>query len=152
MHRRGVIRSAAATLEDDMSKSAAQTILIDVGPGELIDKITILAIKSERMRDEAKLKNVRHELAVLDAARVKHIPASAELTRLEAALKKVNEDLWVIEDDIRQCEADKNFGQTFIDLARSVYIENDKRAALKKDINLLTGSTIIEEKSYTEFN
>ena len=89
---------------------------------------------------------------VLDAARVKHIPASDELTRLEAALKKVNEDLWVIEDDIRQCEADKDFGQTFIDLARSVYIQNDKRAALKKDINLLTGSTIIEEKSYTEFN
>ncbi len=135
-----------------MSKSAAaQSILIDVGPGELIDKITILAIKSERMSDDTKLKNVRHELSVLEAARAAHIPASAELTRLEAALKAVNEDLWVIEDDIRQCEADKDFGQTFIDLARSVYIQNDKRAALKKDINLLTGSTIIEEKSYTEF-
>lgn len=100
-----------------MSKSAAaQSILIDVGPGELIDKITILAIKSERMSDDTKLKNVRHELAVLEAARAAHIPASAELTRLEAALKAVNEDLWVIEDDIRQCEADKDFGQTFIDL------------------------------------
>ncbi len=135
-----------------MTKSAAQSILIDVGPGELIDKITILQIKSERMSDEAKLKNVRHELDVLEAARNKHIPASAELARLEAALKKVNEDLWVIEDDIRQCEADKDFGQKFVDIARSVYIQNDKRAALKKDINLLTGSTIIEEKSYTEFN
>ncbi|MGV8998006.1 MAG: DUF6165 family protein [Parvibaculaceae bacterium] len=136
-----------------MSQSnAAQSILIDVGPGELIDKITILMIKSERMSDEAKLKNVRHELAVLETARKAHIPASTELARLEADLKRVNEELWVIEDDIRQCEADRDFGETFIDLARSVYKQNDKRAALKKDINLLTGSTIIEEKSYTEFN
>ena len=136
-----------------MSKSdAPQSILIDVGPGELIDKITILAIKSERMSDAAKLKNVRHELSVLDAARKAHILASAELSKLEADLKRVNEDLWVIEDDIRQCEAEKDFGQTFIDLARSVYIQNDKRAALKKAINVLTGSNIIEEKSYTEFN
>ncbi|MCE9651178.1 MAG: DUF6165 family protein [Parvibaculum sp.] len=127
------------------------TILIEVGPGELIDKITILAIKSERMSDKGKLRNVRHELAVLDAARRAHIPASAELTRLEAALKAVNETLWVIEDDIRQCEADKDFGAKFVELARSVYKQNDKRAALKKDINLLTGSSIIEEKSYTEF-
>lgn len=131
---------------------APKPILIDVGPGELIDKITILMIKSERMSDEAKLKNVRHELSVLEAARKTHIPASDELTKLEAALKAVNEALWVIEDDIRQCEADKDFGQTFIDLARSVYKQNDKRAALKKDINILTGSSIVEEKSYTEFN
>lgn len=126
-------------------------ILIEVGPGELIDKITILDIKSERMSDPVKLKNVRHELAVLDAARRAHIPPSAELTRLEAALKSVNEALWVIEDDIRQCEADKDFGPKFVELARAVYKQNDKRAALKKDINLLTGSSIIEEKSYTEF-
>ncbi|HEX7776750.1 MAG TPA: DUF6165 family protein [Parvibaculum sp.] len=126
-------------------------ILIEVGPGELIDKITILVIKSERMSDPAKLKNVRHELQVLDAARRAHIPASAELVRLEAALKGVNEALWVIEDDIRQCEADKDFGAKFVELARAVYKQNDKRAALKKDINLLTGSAIIEEKSYTEF-
>jgi hypothetical protein len=126
-------------------------ILIEVGPGELIDKITILVIKSERMSDQAKLKNVRHELRVLDAARRAHIPASAELARLEAALKGVNEALWVIEDDIRQCEADKDFGPKFVELARAVYKQNDKRAALKKDINVLTGSAIIEEKSYTEF-
>ncbi len=130
---------------------APKAILIDVGPGELIDKITILQIKSERMSDAKKLTNVRHELTVLDAARLQHIAASAELARLEADLKAVNGALWVIEDDIRQCEADKDFGQTFIDLARSVYIQNDKRAALKKEINLLTGSSIIEEKSYTEF-
>jgi len=126
-------------------------ILIEVGPGELIDKITILVIKSERMSDPAKLANVRHELQVLEAARRAYIPASAELQRLEAELKAVNEALWVIEDDIRQCEADKDFGPKFVELARSVYKQNDRRAALKKDINLLTGSAIIEEKSYTEF-
>jgi hypothetical protein len=126
-------------------------ILIEVGPGELIDKITILVIKSERMSDPAKLKNVRHELQVLDAARRAHIPASAELQRLEADLKGVNEALWAIEDDIRQCEADRDFGPKFIELARAVYKQNDRRAALKKDINVLTGSAIIEEKSYTEF-
>ncbi|HEY4344749.1 MAG TPA: DUF6165 family protein [Parvibaculum sp.] len=134
-----------------MTKTQDAAILIEVGPGELIDKITILAIKSERMSDEGKLRNVRHELAVLDAARRAHIPASAELAKLEAGLKSVNETLWVIEDDIRQCEADKDFGQKFVELARAVYKQNDKRAALKKDINLLTGSSIIEEKSYTEF-
>jgi hypothetical protein len=134
-----------------MTKTPEAAILIEVGPGELIDKITILAIKSERMSDEGKLRNVRHEFAVLDAARRAHIPASAELTKLEAGLKSVNETLWVIEDDIRQCEADKDFGQKFVELARAVYKQNDKRAALKKDINLLTGSSIIEEKSYTEF-
>lgn len=134
-----------------MSQQEAKPIMIEVGPGELIDKITILRIKSERMSDEAKLANVRHELAVLDAARNANLEDSAELRRLEEGLKAVNEALWVIEDDIRQCEADKDFGLTFIELARSVYKQNDKRAALKKEINVLTGSRIVEEKSYTEF-
>ncbi|MFA7638590.1 MAG: DUF6165 family protein [Parvibaculum sp.] len=134
-----------------MSQQEAKPIMIEVGPGELIDKITILRIKSERMSDEAKLANVRHELAVLDAARNVNLEDSAELRRLEEGLKAVNEALWVIEDDIRQCEADKDFGPTFIELARSVYKQNDKRAALKKEINVLTGSRIVEEKSYTEF-
>ena len=133
-------------------KQGSQSILIEVGPGELIDKITILRIKSERMTDAAKLHNVRHELEVLNAARDKALPKSAELDRLEGDLKAVNEDLWVIEDDIRQCEADKDFGAKFVELARSVYKQNDKRAAIKKEINLLTGSAIIEEKSYTEFD
>jgi hypothetical protein len=146
-------RSGYRVLQEDQMSQNNETkpILIDVGPGELIDKITILQIKSERMSDEGKLKNVRHELSVLDAARKAHIPAGAGIDKLEADLKAVNEALWVIEDDIRQCEADKDFGQTFIDLARSVYKQNDKRAALKKEINLLTGSSIVEEKSYTEF-
>lgn len=127
-------------------------ILIEVGPGELVDKITILAIKSERMSDPEKLRNVRYELDVLDRARRSHVPDTPELRSLEAELKAVNEALWVIEDDIRQCEADKDFGPKFIELARSVYKQNDKRAMLKKDINRITGSAIVEEKSYTEFN
>lgn len=131
--------------------TSTQPIMIEVGAGELIDKITILTIKTERMSDPAKLKNVRYELDVLSTARDGYLEDGAELQKLTAALKEVNEALWEIEDDIRQCEADKDFGQKFIDLARAVYITNDKRAAIKKDINLLTGAAVIEEKSYTEF-
>ena len=131
--------------------SEAQPIMIEVGPGELIDKITILRIKSERMTDPAKLHNVRTELAILDAARQAGVPDSADMRALDAALQAVNADLWVIEDEIRDCERVKDFGPKFIELARSVYIQNDKRAALKKQINLLSGTRIIEEKSYTEF-
>lgn len=129
----------------------AATIRIEVGTGELIDKITILKIKSDRITDAGKLSNIRHELDALTREREANVPQSAELDRLEADLRAVNEALWVIEDDIRACEAKKDFGETFIALARSVYRENDKRAALKRQINDVTGSTIVEEKSYTEF-
>lgn len=129
----------------------SRPILIEVGPGELIDKITILEIKSERMSDEAKLRNVRYELEVLSKAQRENMDDSAELRRLWAELKAINESLWVIEDDIRDCEGQKDFGPKFIELARAVYITNDKRAAVKKQINLLTGSAIVEEKSYKEF-
>jgi len=128
-----------------------QTIMTAVAPGELIDKITILRIKSDRITDAAKVKNVRIELDILNATRADSVPDSDELTRLDAALQSVNEELWVIEDDIRDCERDGDFGQKFIDLARAVYVTNDKRAALKKDINLLLGSHIVEEKSYAEY-
>ena len=128
-----------------------QQILVEIGSGELIDKITILQIKSERMSDAAKLANVRLELTELSAARDANLPASDELEALSARLKGINEALWVIEDDIRACEAEKDFGEKFIALARSVYVTNDQRAAVKKQINLLTGAKIIEEKSYTEF-
>ena len=133
------------------SVSTPNPILLEVGPGEMIDKITILKIKSERISDPEKLTNIRHELTVLLEAHSLHINNTEEMQTLEASLKSVNEALWEIEDDIRQCEADKNFGKTFIALARSVYRENDIRAKLKKDINLLAGSSIIEEKSYTSF-
>jgi len=122
-----------------------------IAPGELIDKITILRIKSERISDEAKQKNVRTELDILSATLAKDVPASEELTRLDGELQKVNEALWEIEDDIRECERQGDFGDEFIRLARAVYVTNDKRAALKKEINLLLGSTIVEEKSYAEY-
>lgn len=128
------------------------SILIEVGAGELIDKITILKIKADRMTDPAKLRNVKHELEVLSKACNQNLAPSKELERLEDELRKVNEALWVIEDDIRACEAQKDFGPKFIELARSVYIQNDKRAAIKKSINGLSGSSIVEEKSYTEFS
>lgn len=126
------------------------SLFIEVGAGELIDKITILAIKSERIKDPAKLANVRHELDVLSSARKDNLPVSAEIEALEAQLKLVNERLWVIEDDIRACEARKDFGECFIELARSVYIQNDRRAVIKRMINEACGSSIVEEKSYTE--
>ena len=135
-----------------MNSNATPTpILLEVGPGEMIDKITILKIKSERISDTDKLKNIKHELSVLLDAHARHIDNSTKMQELEAALKKVNESLWEIEDDIRQCEADKDFGDKFIALARAVYRENDIRAQLKKEINVLAGSSIIEEKSYTSF-
>ncbi|MFN3587570.1 MAG: DUF6165 family protein, partial [Moraxellaceae bacterium] len=120
-------------------------------PGELIDKITILEIKAERITDPAKLKNVQHELDILTKAQREGMQDSEELRKLWQELKAINESLWVIEDDIRDCEAKKDFGEQFIQLARAVYITNDKRAAVKKQINTLTGSAIVEEKSYKEF-
>lgn len=135
-----------------MANTAKGSLMIEVGAGELIDKITILKIKADRMTDPAKLKNVNHELDVLSRARQESLKQSAELDRQEEALRQVNEALWVIEDDIRACEAARDFGPKFIELARSVYIQNDKRAAIKKSINELCGSSIVEEKSYTEFS
>ena len=129
-----------------------QSIMTEIGSGELIDKITILEIKSERIADAEKLKNVTHELPVLSATRDTHLSGVDGLGELAQQLKTINEALWKIEDDIRACEAEKDFAQKFIDLARAVYITNDKRAAVKKEINLLTGATIIEEKSYTDFD
>jgi len=135
-----------------MPNTTRGSLMIEVGAGELIDKITILKIKAMRMTNAAKLSNVKHELDVLSRARAENLNQSDELDRLEEALGMVNEALWVIEDDIRACEAARDFGPRFIELARSVYIQNDKRAAIKKSINELCGSSIVEEKSYTEFS
>ena len=129
-----------------------QTILTEIGIGELIDKITILEIKSDRISDPEKLKNVFHELTILSASRDKHLERDDKLGELTEQLKMINSTLWDIEDEIRACEAKKEFGPIFIELARSVYLTNDKRAALKKEINVLMGANIVEEKSYTEFN
>jgi hypothetical protein len=129
----------------------SKTITVEISPGELIDKITILAIKLERMTDAAKLRNVRAEWEALVKARDDAITPSAELDRLTAALKKANEALWVIEDDIRDCERRQDFGPKFVELARAVYRNNDERSRLKRQINELLGSRLIEEKSYAAY-
>ncbi len=124
------------------------TIKVEVGEGELIDKITILEVKLARISDPAKLRNVQHEYDVLEATAKAEIPASAELAALRAELKAINEELWVIEDDIRICEKRSDFGDEFIRLARAVYFTNDRRATVKRRINDLLGASIVEEKSY----
>lgn len=121
--------------------------------GELVDKITILEIKQVKISDPDKLHNVKHERDVL-SQKLDQLLSDDDRLKLEPlkkALKEINESLWVIEDDIRDCERDKVFGQLFIDLARSVYITNDRRAAVKKDINLAFGSELVEEKSYRDY-
>ncbi|PKV12779.1 DUF6165 family protein [Xanthomonas prunicola] len=126
-------------------------ILVPVSFGELLDKIAILQIKSERMRDAAKLANVRNELSALETTWMAHPAAGHDIVRLRAELKAVNERLWVIEDDIRLKEQAQTFDDTFVQLARSVYIENDERARIKKAINLALGSSYVEEKSYQDY-
>jgi hypothetical protein len=126
-------------------------ILIPISPGELLDKITILEIKSERIANAAKLRHVRDELAVLRAAGEPAWATSEPLRELTARLRAVNEALWEIEDAIRLCERDQDFGPRFIELARSVYRQNDQRAALKRRINELLGSELVEEKDYQAY-
>ena len=121
--------------------------------GELIDKITILEIKAINISDAGKLKNVTHELNVLNDKVASLLDAAgvAKLAPLKQALKDINQELWIIEDDIRDCEYVKDFSDKFIQLARAVYVTNDKRAKVKKDINLAFGSELIEEKSYKDY-
>ena len=126
-------------------------ILVPVSFGELLDKIAILQIKSERMTDPAKLVNVRAELSALEKTWMAHPAAGQDIVALRAELKAVNERLWVIEDDIRLKEKVQAFDEEFIELARSVYFQNDIRARVKKDINLALGSAYVEEKSYQDY-
>jgi hypothetical protein len=126
-------------------------ILVPVSFGELLDKIAILQIKSERMSDPAKLANVRKELEALERTWMAHPAAGGDIVRLRADLKAVNERLWEIEDDIRNEERAQRFGDEFIRLARAVYFENDERARIKKDINVALGSAYVEEKSYQDY-
>ena len=130
---------------------STNSVSVEVSPGELIDKITILEIKLERIDDAKKLKNVKSEWETLTAARDAAVESSDELERLSAELKQVNERLWEIEDHIRECERDQDFGDKFIELARGVYVNNDERSRLKRDINKLLGSSLIEEKSYAAY-
>ena len=128
-----------------------QELLVPVSYGELLDKIAILQIKSERMSDPAKLANVRNELSALERTWMAHPAAVQDIVELRARLKAVNERLWTIEDDIRVKEKAQQFDDDFIRLARSVYVQNDERARIKKDINLALGSAYVEEKSYEDY-
>lgn len=125
-------------------------ILVPIAPGELIDKLTILRLKEERIADPEKVANVRVEKTALMQTANAQIEPSEALDVLWEDLYQINSDLWVIEDDIRECEKAKDFGENFIRLARAVYITNDRRSDVKKKINLLLGSALIEEKSYTD--
>jgi predicted nucleic acid-binding Zn-ribbon protein len=129
----------------------ADVIKVPVSFGEVLDKITILEIKSERIADAEKVKNVRLELDELSATWDEAVENQSAITDLRNKLKAVNEELWEIEDDIRDQEAAQDFGSRFIELARAVYVTNDKRAAIKKEVNLALGSRFVEEKSYQDY-
>jgi hypothetical protein len=126
-------------------------ILIPISPGELLDKITILQIKAERIADPAKVANVKTELEMLEKVWGEAVSNDEVISVLSAELKSVNEALWEIEDDIRDEERNKRFGERFIELARAVYVTNDERANAKKKVNLHLNSSIVEEKSYQDY-
>jgi hypothetical protein len=126
-------------------------IQVPVSPGEVLDKITILEIKSERMDDPVKVANVRRELELLLGTWRQSVEDDETVRRIHTELKSINEALWEIEDDIRDKELAKEFDARFIELARSVYVTNDQRANAKKELNLYLGSEIVEEKSYKDY-
>lgn len=127
------------------------SVLAPISWGELIDKYTILMIKSARILDPAKLVSVQQELTVLEPLRDRAIKAQAAAAGLEGRLKEINESLWDLEDRIRECERAKDFGPGFIELARAVYHTNDRRMGVKREINVLLGSDLTEEKSYSPY-
>ena len=127
------------------------SLSIPVSAGELLDKLTILLIKKERITDEKKRENIIRELSCLETVYKKQVQQSAELDLHISELRQINERLWEIEDEIRSCERLGEFGSRFVDLARSVYQVNDSRARLKQRINILLGSDLVEEKSYEAY-
>ena len=127
-----------------------ERIMVPTAPAELIDKLTILRLKIENITDQEKLANVLHEQAALQATADAYLPQEVPLSALYEALYCINARLWQIEDDIRACEARQDFGPAFIELARAVYLNNDRRAEVKRQINTLLGSDLVEEKSYTD--
>lgn len=122
-----------------------------ISPGELVDKITILEIKKEFIVDSNKLKNINYEYNLLMKIYNDDISKTDGVSILKTELKNINLSLWKIEDDIRDCERDKIFDNTFVQLARSVYFTNDKRSKVKLEINLLLNSSLVEEKSYKDY-
>lgn len=143
----GVFERITQTVRDRLGVS--RPVLVEIAPGELLDKLTILDIKATRIIDAAKLKNVEIERAVLNTARDRSVPPLPDLEPLVAELRQVNEALWDVEDELRLCEQRGDFGPRFVELARSVYQRNDRRAALKRLINERLSSRIIEEKAFT---
>jgi uncharacterized protein YukE len=126
-------------------------IQVPVSAGEVLDKITILEIKSERISDAGKLANVKRELQLLQASWRQSVTEDETVRRIHSELKTINAALWDIENAIRAKERAREFDQGFIDLARSVYVTNDQRAAAKKELNVYLGSEIVEEKSYQDY-
>jgi len=124
---------------------------VPTSPGEFLDKLSILEIKSERIADPAKLAHVTRELELLRSAWAASGLAERDVSALRAELKRVNQELWQIEDDIRAQEAGARFDDEFVRLARAVYRTNDRRAAIKRELNVQLGSEIVEEKSYTRY-
>ena len=132
-------------------EASKENILIPISPGELLDKITILEIKSERIESADKKSHVDIELKLLNQVWQESVSEDARLVSMREELKSINESLWVIEDDIREEERNKRFGDQFVELARSVYVTNDQRADVKKRVNLHLNSEIVEEKSYQDY-
>ena len=126
-------------------------IIVEVSIGELLDKISILEIKKEKIKDAEKLKFINNEHSILKNQLEENIKSDEKLNNLYQSLKVINAKLWIIEDDKRQCEKDKNFGEKFIKLSRDVHFLNDDRAKIKLEINNHTGSTIKEIKEYTSY-
>jgi len=126
-------------------------IIVEVSIGELLDKISILEIKQEKIKDSEKLKFINNEHSILKDQLEKNVKSDDNLNNLYQSLKEINAKLWVIEDDKRQCEKDKDFGEKFIKLSRDVHFLNDDRAKIKLDINNHTGSAIKEIKEYTNY-
>ena len=126
-------------------------ILIEVSVGELLDKISILEIKQEKIKNTEKLKFINEEHSILKDQFDKNVKSDQKLNELFETLKKINAKLWIIEDDKRQCEKDKDFTEKFIELSRDVHFLNDERAKIKLEINNLTGSKIREIKEYTNY-
>ena len=126
-------------------------ILVEVSVGELLDKISILEIKQEKIKDSEKLKFIDREHSILKDQLNKNVKSDQKLNELFVTLKKINAKLWIIEDDKRQCEKDKDFTEKFIKLSRDVHFLNDERAKIKLEINNLTGSKIKEIKEYTNY-
>ncbi len=132
-------------------KQSDTQIQIPVAPGELLDKISILEIKKDNVQDQTKLNNINYELELLLNTKSANIPNSGDIDALYQDLKNTNQKLWIIEDDIRECERSKQFDEPFVQLARAVYITNDRRCEIKRTINEALGSRIIEEKSYQPY-